>query len=918
MLRNIVVSVFLLSVLAESAWAVTTVTTPVFTKASYVMYEKAEATFTISFNGGNYSNPYDPAIVLVDALITLPDASTKTVPCFYYIPASYSQSSPTWWDGTENAAGAKWMLRYAPTMVGTYSIQIKVVDANGTVNSASAVITVTAGSKKGFIRLNATQNQFCKFDDGTPYYPVGTNLCWNDGTLVKFYNTYLSTMGTNKYTWMRYWLTDFARQALEWSGGHWSGWYGGLNQYSQRAAGVLDSVVNESDRQGVYIQLVLQHHGQVSTTVDPEWLVNGSNPGNPYSSANGGPVPVGSPGQWFTNATAITKTKNQYRYVVARWGYSTAILAWEFFNEVEFSNGADADIDSWHDQMSTYVKSIDVNNHIVTTSAGGDNSTLPLFDNNASMDLLQYHIYAGAPIEKATYDQSRTLQPTLTKPLWCGEFGLPGAYPAAAAGDNWGDHVRKTMWVGMFTEVPNMFWYGDNSYIQSYNLFNIFKPLSSYLTGIDIVANTGGNFNAFNFAANPSLTGSLMVSPGNTNWSATNVPNPWTSTIDNQGNVPGTGNLNTYIQGSFQGTRNRDVRFTATFQSVGSVVVNFASASGTQSLEVYRNGVLQTTWSIPSGGGTFTLNAIPVGTQIIRFYNPGTDWIQVNNFTFNNIALNQLKAYGYKGSTYAYGYVYDHSLPEWIDPASVTAVTTASLKIGSLTPGSYNVDFFDPQAGTAFVAGGTYTALASPNDSISVPIPSFKKDVAFKVYPNGLPVEMLSFSGEMLDDKALLHWSTAGEKNNGQFKVQRSADGINYTIIGSVKGAGNSGNFLRYNFTDENTLAGAAYYRIMQVDSDGESSLSNVIILTRYTDDISLFPNPAGDEINLVVNSAFAATTGITIYNIMGVEVSRQSADLAQGQNLVNINLGNLPASVYFLKVSREGKETDHLKFVKQ
>ncbi|MFL5729300.1 MAG: T9SS type A sorting domain-containing protein [Cytophagaceae bacterium] len=896
------------------SWAVTTVTSPVFTKASYQLYEKAEATFTIAFNGGNYSNPYDPAIALVDAVITLPNATNITLPCFYFIPASYSMTSATWWDATENAAAAKWMLRYAPTMVGTHTIKIKVVDANGTINSITTTITVTAGTKKGFIRLNPAQNQFCKFDDGTPYYPVGTNLTWNDGTLIKYYNTYLSSMGANKYSWMRYWLTDFARQALEWSSGHWSGWYGGIGQYSQRGAGVLDSVVNESERQGVYIQLVLQHHGQVSTTANAEWS------GNPYNAANGGPVPSGSAGQFFTNATAIAKTKNQYRYVVARWGYSTTIMAWELFNEVEFSDGIDTDIDSWHDQMSIYLKSIDVNNHIVTTSAGGDNSTLPLFDNNASMDLLQYHIYAGAPIEKATYDQSRTLQPILNKPLWCGEFGLNGSYPAAAAGDNWGDHVRKTMWVGMFSEVPTMFWYGDNTYIQGYNLFNIFKPLSTYLNGIDIVANTGGNFNAFKFGSNPTITGSLMVSPGNTNFGGVNSPDPWTTTIDNQGNVPGTANLNSFLQGVWHGGTNRDARFTATFQSTGSVDVNFGSASASQpvTIQVYQDGVLKTTWTVPAGGGTFTLGSIPAGTHTIRFYNNGNDWASVNNYSFNNISLSQLLAYGYHGTSYAYGYVYDHSLPEWIDPASVTAVTSASIKVGSLAPGSYKVDFFDPQAGTAFFAGGTYTALASPNDSITVPLPSFKKDLAFKVYPSALPVEFVSFSGQMSDDQAKLQWSTASEKNNDHFDVQRSADGISYEAIGTVKGSGHSSSVLDYTFTDEHTLMGSAYYRIRQVDSDGNSALSNVIILSRYSDALSLFPNPAGSDLNLLISSGEAGKAEVSVFNMMGSEVLHQTIDLIQGQKLMNINLGSLPASVYFLKLSRNGAKPEIHKFIRQ
>src|SRR5690606_5542627 len=155
---------------------------------------------------------------------------------------------------------------------------------------------------------------------------------------------------------------------LEWSSGQWSGWYSGLGKYSQRAAGLLDSVLNESERQGIYMQLVLHHHGQVSTGTNAEWNSNGSdNPGNPYNAANGGPCATAA--DFFTNANAKAYQKKMYRYIVARWGYSTNVLSWELFNEVQFTNGTDAGIDSWHDEMSQYIKALDVHKHIITTSA---------------------------------------------------------------------------------------------------------------------------------------------------------------------------------------------------------------------------------------------------------------------------------------------------------------------------------------------------------------------------------------------------------------------------------------------------------------------------------------------------------------------------------------------------------------------
>src|SRR6185437_6772762 len=170
-------------------------------------------------------------------------------------------------------AGATWMLRYTPRTAGTYSVMINVTDSLVTSISNSVSFTAVNGSSTGFVRLNSANQQFYSFDNGKPYYPNGFDLSWNDGTLATFYNNYLTQMGANGVTWTRYWLTDFARQSLEWanSSTYWGGWYKGLNNYNQGSAALLDSVLNLCAEQGIYLQLVFQQHGQFSTTVDAEW-----------------------------------------------------------------------------------------------------------------------------------------------------------------------------------------------------------------------------------------------------------------------------------------------------------------------------------------------------------------------------------------------------------------------------------------------------------------------------------------------------------------------------------------------------------------------------------------------------------------------------------------------------------------------
>ncbi|MCU0468886.1 MAG: chitobiase/beta-hexosaminidase C-terminal domain-containing protein [Arcicella sp.] len=708
----------------------TAITSPVFTKASYERYEKVQATFSID---QTFTNPYDPDVVKVDAEVTSSSGSIYMVPCFYFIPTTYTASSPTFWNGTLNNSGATWMLRLAPTSAtaGTYSVRIKVTEAGGAITfSSPSTFTMTLGSRKGFVRLNTTNNQFMKFDNGMPYNPVGYNVCWNDGRATEFFNQYMNNQQPNAVNWTRYWLTGFARQAIEWQNTHWSGWYGGLGMYSQQASGILDYTLDRCENAGVFMQLVMQHHGQVSTTVNSNWNEN------PYNVANAGGY-LTNPSQFFNNVTAKNQTKKMYRYVIARWGYSPNILSWELFNEVQFTDGTVGDIDTWHDEMSQYLKSIDVNQHLVSTSAA--DAQFPSLDDNVALDQIQYHNYANS-IAQSNLIKGQTLEATLNKSVLCGEFGVATSYGSGAdiLNDNEGDHVRKTAWIGAMNRLPQMFWYWDG-FIDIKNLYNILKPLTDFIGTEDIVGMLPAASNVLSFQTNPGGAGSSTVSlvPGNSDFNFTNVPNPWSTTIDANGNATGLNNLSIFMQGSYQGTRSREASFTANFISVGSASITFTNstfAGATNSLEIYLDGVLQSTFPISTAGtgGTFTLSNIPTGSHTIRFRNAGQDWFNVSNFSFTGItAGGRAKGYGYVGAKKVIGYVTD-TYGDYANATALGTVSGAVLKL-PVDAGNYTITFTNPQTGASL---GTATGATS-GGFLNVTLPTFSKDIAFKASYTG-------------------------------------------------------------------------------------------------------------------------------------------------------------------------------------
>jgi hypothetical protein len=117
-----------------------------------------------------------------------------------------------------------------------------------------------------------------------------------------------------------------------------------------------------------------------------------------------------------------------------------------------------------------------------------------------------------------------------------------------------------------------------------------------------------------------------------------------------------------------------------------------------------------------------------------------------------------------------------------------------------------------------------------------------------------LPIELSSFEVEKgEDEKVHLHWTTSSEINNSHFLVERSQDAKVFSEIGRVEGAGNSNALLNYYFVDENPYIGESYYRLKQVDYDGNYEYSSVIsVSTDHEGDNSnnfiVFPNPSSGE----------------------------------------------------------------------
>lgn len=189
---------------------------------------------------------------------------------------------------------------------------------------------------------------------------------------------------------------------------------------------------------------------------------------------------------------------------------------------------------------------------------------------------------------------------------------------------------------------------------------------------------------------------------------------------------------------------------------------------------------------------------------------------------------------------------------------------------------------------------------------------------------NPLPVDWLVFKGSVVSKDVWLNWSTASERNNKGFEVERSADGKLFEYVDFVKGNGNSSSVASYKYTDRTPFKGtnALYYRLKQVDKDGNSSYSQVIRVNLDTKaaakEISAYPNPFVSELSIAIPSQSFETAVIRLVDIAGKEVLATTKEVTPGEDVVSLgSLSNLETGIYFLQV-QVGGITYHTKLIKQ
>lgn len=225
----------------------------------------------------------------------------------------------------------------------------------------------------------------------------------------------------------------------------------GLGRYYEKTAKRLDEILRLAEEKGVYIMLAHDYHGLFKDYID-RWASNAEWRTCPYNAANGGPCET--PTDFFTNAEAKKIYKKRLRYMVARWGFSTYLACWEFWNEIDNVmewQGVPAEaITTWHREMADYLKEIDPYEHLVTTSVVY--REVPGLWDIENLDFTQHHNYGPTnDMKTSILNYVNRFQ----KPDVVGEYALGWKGPGKdQPAELYEGKMHNGLWRGMFSPTP--------------------------------------------------------------------------------------------------------------------------------------------------------------------------------------------------------------------------------------------------------------------------------------------------------------------------------------------------------------------------------------------------------------------------------------------------------------------------------
>lgn len=514
---------YLFSFISVLLIATTLLSQPNFSKIEIFPREEIElfGKVELRFQMKSYSNNYDSDIIKVDAVFTSPSGRNYKIPGFYYVDYVKLPDYDCGLDlpcellGVGKWQPYNWVVRFTPNEIGKWTYRIIAKDKKGTTktpNNLSYNFICEPSDKTGFI--SKRNNRYLQKGD-QPLFLIGANVCWyeRDGFSKPIVNElgtndyvrYFDILEENKANFTKVWINNPAGMSL--TGREWTtDKVHDFDDYNQKDAWQLDKIFEMAEVRDLNIILcVFQQNTFVNTYGVNNWKNNNSFNSNVNSNRE---QSIDSPFAFFSDQNAKKLTKDMMRYMIARWGYATNLVAWKIFTEIEQveniwgksgitpPKGYLESVFEWHADMARYISETDAFGHLITTSSpnkysNGGKEYPRVFYN---MDLTISHDYKGINtlndlkvfekhllVRANAYLSEDKLQ---DKPYMSQEWGVtPGKKLKEMDPVGYAYHccLWSSAMTGAFGSVLSWEW---DTYLVKKDLFKRIKPVSIFMNSV--------------------------------------------------------------------------------------------------------------------------------------------------------------------------------------------------------------------------------------------------------------------------------------------------------------------------------------------------------------------------------------------------------------------------------------------------
>ena len=274
-----------------------------------------------------------------------------------------------------------------------------------------------------------------------------------------------------------------------------------------------------------------------------------------------------------------------------------------------------------------------------------------------------------------------------------------------------------------------------------------------------------------------------------------------------------------------------------------------------------------------------------------------------------------------------------HVIDRWweVNAPGVTADYTLryssaeNTTTGSTTTGPFNIQFWNGGNFTKFNSTGN--GVTTGVGAISANLTNINGPLVLSSGSASLPIKLVQFDAKATGKVVEITWTTAEEKNNDYFNIERSENGQSFEKIEEIDGAGNSNSILKYKTTDDHPLPGITYYRLKQTDFDGKFTYSPIravnrgeasAVSTPSIEVISFGPNPFSEQFNVNYQLTQGGETKIMLFNMNGQVVFETDKFDDLGSNSFQFTDDrNLAIGNYILQISN-GSEKISKKIIKK